>query len=368
MACAPPLAVLGTDAVMVDVGICIAATTNRTWHSQNGSETHSGVQAITFYAYGADDRFVNDTALDASANGGLGNDYLKGGTGSDRLVGDVGNDLLRGFSGDDLLKGGDGADRLYGGKGVDRLLGGPNRDSLFGGGASQADRLKGETGRDRFLLQPDDRAVDISSADNVIHFRRGVEYSRTNWTDAEIEGVDEAFAMMADRTGDHRLLDDVLTGDALYFEHGGYDRSDWIGLNVEDPYRDSSGEWQYKRTIYLSPSSGLSGRAEITEEMVDVTLHETGHNWEEEGPVWDDFKQISGWTQRNRSGDEDYRRGTDDTEKWWYLASADFASSYARTNPYEDFAETFHAYFTGVGRAAAGDAKIDMIDRLIAEV
>jgi len=67
-------------------------------------------------------------------------------------------------------------------------------------------------------------------------------------------------------------------------------------------------------------------------------------------------------------GDErDYTRSGDG--EWWYRDSAVFVTEYARTNPREDFAESFAAYFMlladrdfrpGVGAEAIPD-KIDFM-------
>ena len=59
------------------------------------------------------------------------------------------------------------------------------------------------------------------------------------------------------------------------------------------------------------------------------------------------------------SGDEpdgDYVQGGDAGGEWWHLASAQFASGYAMTNPNEDFSESFEAYFRDVGGFSTGPA------------
>jgi hypothetical protein len=118
------------------------------------------VREITFEGLNGDDRFVNDTALPCTANGGAGNDYLKGGSGADRLYGDAGNDVLYGEAGDDYLNGGLGADKLYGGAGNDFLDGGHRSGivlcALGYSGDGSPDVLVGGTGADTFVrdLQP----------------------------------------------------------------------------------------------------------------------------------------------------------------------------------------------------------------------
>jgi hypothetical protein len=53
------------------------------------------------------------------------------------------------------------------------------------------------------------------------------------------------------------------------------------------------------------------------------------------------------------SDNPDYRRGR--VGNWYYLADSDFARFYGRSNPLEDFATSFAAYFTdSIGERFAG--------------
>jgi Ca2+-binding RTX toxin-like protein len=111
--------------------------------------------------------------------GGDGDDRIGGGAGPSRLFGDDGNDnvfgsfaddILSGGSGDDVVSGFTGNDQVFGDDGNDRLNGDQGNDSLFGGfgndiligtdtftpqslvGLGEIDILKGEQGRDTFVL------------------------------------------------------------------------------------------------------------------------------------------------------------------------------------------------------------------------
>jgi hypothetical protein len=88
-----------------------------------------------------------------------------------------------------------------------------------------------------------------------------------------------------------------------------------------------------------------------------VVFHETGHNWDtaaEYAPSGSEWLALSGWVYSTSSPGSGYVRGSDDTAKWWYQASHanDFSydsgkadPEYGKTNPYEDFATSFEAYF-----------------------
>ncbi len=61
--------------------------------------------------------------IDATVDGGVGNDTIEAGSGNDFLSGGDGNDLLRGGRGDDVMYGDAGNDSLFGGDGNDLLYG-----------------------------------------------------------------------------------------------------------------------------------------------------------------------------------------------------------------------------------------------------
>jgi Ca2+-binding RTX toxin-like protein len=93
-------------------------------------------------------------AGDDSAVGGDGDDTLAAGLGQDRLFGGTGNDSLSGNDGNDTLTGGFGNDSLVGGTGNDTLIGVEPTvaGSGVGFGAGEVDRLRGDSGRDTFVL------------------------------------------------------------------------------------------------------------------------------------------------------------------------------------------------------------------------
>jgi RNA polymerase sigma factor (TIGR02999 family) len=121
----------------------------------NHSQVYKG--SVVFYGNAGNDLFFNNTALNAQAYGGAGDDVLFGGTGNDRLEGGDGRDGLSGGAGHDLLVGGSPSPEagdtagniLEGGDGDDHLYGGSQRDELHGQAGS--DTLVGNRGDDLLL-------------------------------------------------------------------------------------------------------------------------------------------------------------------------------------------------------------------------
>jgi hypothetical protein len=101
--------------------------------------------------------------------------------------------------------------------------------------------------------------------------------------------------------------------------------------------------------------------------------HEIGHNWDgfPANPVWYQFVSLSGWTNDLSTYLADpgaYVLSTD--QSWWHSKSASFARDYAKTNPYEDYASSFQAYFLQFANESDVGAnkipqKIDNIDQLL---
>ncbi len=84
-----------------------------------------------------------------------------------------------------------------------------------------------------------------------------------------------------------------------------------------------------------------------------VIIHEIGHNWDDE---YDEagWAAISGWVESEASPGPDYVQAADDG--WWYDSTLEgFVSDYARTNPREDFAESFTSFFMILGGLEFGN-------------
>jgi hypothetical protein len=98
-----------------------------------------------------------------------------------------------------------------------------------------------------------------------------------------------------------------------------------------------------------------------------VVYHEIGHNWDQphENDSAPEFYELSGWTRvpQGESVPPDLSQGTDNSD-WYYRSDATFARYYARSNPREDFAEAFSAYFLdGAGLPYLGGPGAQAIPR-----
>ena len=112
--------------------------------------------------------------------GNVGNDRLRGGPGEDRLIGHQGNDRLVGGADDDRLIGKSGNDRLKGGSGSDILRGGAGDDWLYGQGGG-SDRLRGNRGRDTFVLERGEGESiiqDFQDGRDRIGLSRGISFNQ----------------------------------------------------------------------------------------------------------------------------------------------------------------------------------------------
>ncbi|MCA9212473.1 MAG: hypothetical protein KDB27_05380 [Planctomycetales bacterium] len=342
---------------------------NDTLDGGSGNDTikgGSGNDSITG-SYGDDtiwgesgDDTVDGGYGDDNIHGGDGDDVIRGYVGNDTLRGDSGNDVLRGDSGNDYLYGGSGHDSLYGHDGVDRLYGESGLDGLFGGDG--VDLLWGGSGQDRFLsrgIQLDELWQDKTSSEAVVTFEPGsyTVYDQVflpaSWSDAEIEQVDAALAVMHQSVGSTKLLKQA-NGDPITF------------LQRKAVTPTNKGGWNSGGTITIVENGPISK---------GLVFHEIAHNWDSNLFTFPAFKQISGWTSwpSYLPVPAGYMRGNNnlsgDTSPWIYKTNANFASNYARTNPNEDFAESFEAYFKEVdGTNYTGpniDAKFDYISNFI---
>ena len=119
---------------------------------------------------------------DDTVNGGAGNDALSGGGGKDTLNGDSGSDALSGGSGDDTLNGDDGRDLLDGGRGADLLNGGAGNDVIFAVDSSDKDKIDG--GADDADTRGDtafvDRGDTVTGVENVRTFGRPTTTTTAN--------------------------------------------------------------------------------------------------------------------------------------------------------------------------------------------
>jgi Ca2+-binding RTX toxin-like protein len=309
---------------------------------EDGSDTLYG-------SAGADELEGGDGADEL--HGGDGNDTLSGDAGNDDLYGDAGADVLHGGHGDDELYGGEGGDDLYGDVGDDVLMGMDGDDGLFGGFGD--DELWGGDNEDRFLVRDGiDEDQDKTSSDALLTFRD----RDASWTDAEIEAIDEALATLHRFTGDKTLLERE-SGNDLTFDRE-IVHPDTTATSAVLAVNNNSGEI----TFYDDAFSSVVP-------VVQIVFHEFGHNWDDEGDVWSEFKDASGWDAIGVWESRESGQSLSDDGEWYYDTGTAFVEDYGETNPYEDFACVFALFFMHQhGEDYRADGSFESTSDLIASI
>ncbi len=291
----------------------------------------------------------NDTIYggtgDDFVEGDQGNDFISGQEGADRLIGGVGDDRLNGGQDDDMINGGDGDDliagqsgndSLYGDSGKDRLHGGNGRDGLFGG-VGGGDRLTGGEGDDRLLPFAEggsgrprviDRIVDKNREDAVLPIANrltvsgSVLYRGEAWTNQEVQAVDASLKTLHMTISNSKLLKGANGKSNTLFKFD--EDNKYAGVN-------------FRRKKYIGIAENILSAS--SNSLDSIVFHEFAHNWDEpaENRFIRDFRAISGWDGSRNRGDTRSRDGD-----WYYNDSrSDFFTTYAQTNPKEDFAVSF---------------------------
>ncbi|MBX9628321.1 MAG: hypothetical protein K2X82_31265 [Gemmataceae bacterium] len=333
-------------------------------------------------AYWVGSTFVDDTGNDTVfagagddwSDGGLGNDWMQmgadqdfaaGGLGNDTVFGEGGNDFLIGWEGDDELQGGEGDDTLRGQGGRDRLFGNAGNDGLFAGIGDGVETLVGGTGADRFLVM-EDVIADLRPEDARVTFRNSgaltgqkmagqsgtYSFAAGFWDNGQIDRVDVALANLQNATGNTRLLKTAGRGEMSFRA---------VGMQT-DKNAFRSGGWNSGTEItYVN----IQGKGDL--DVQETVYHEFGHNWDDpsENRYANDFRAVTGWRPHSngpKGGSlfppAGYLLSTDAGGTWDYLASRanTFAREYGKTNPKEDMATTWEAYF--VNRYHGGAATL----------
>jgi hypothetical protein len=279
-------------------------------------------------------------------------DVIRGNARDNCLYGNNGNDRLYGMAGTDKLYGGIGNDALFGGPGADKLYGGPGNDSLLVNDDQDVDIAFGQTGDDRFLVRVGtggaNDTTDWTTKDAHIFFEDGVlatvpfsnfatpgVYAAGQWTTQDIEWVDAAFSEVVWRTNNNKLVKTANGGEMTFVRQGNTLAGPAGIAGWNDPNAPNG-------RISINQHGINLGRTLI----MDTVFHEIGHNWDREYNAagwW----ALSGWTNADPENSA-YSKGTNQNVNWWYLSSAAFSSAdsyYSQSDPDEDFAESFTAYF-----------------------
>ena len=300
---------------------------------------------------GDDQLFAADVGRDDDA----GRFFALGGDGDDSLVGSNGDDSLDGGLGGDTLRAGGGDDDLYGGDGADYLDGGTGGDGLVG---SPGDTLVGGDGPDRFL-DPVDLAARLGQPVQIADYRQSKD-ALLRFTDANADGSQTPEGATSAEAADYGrwTADQVKRADETLslMQHATGNLSLFKG-------RSDGAEFEFLKTPPESEDSTIVGSyqgglirvygGDLGDFLPAVIAHEIGHDLD--GIITRrGWNNLSGWVQSDARPGTAYARGGSDTASddatgfdtpWWYKDQSWFPTDYARTDPFEDFSESFEYYW-----------------------
>jgi hypothetical protein len=325
---------------------------------QDGNDIMNGGDGFDVMNGGAGDDQMNGEAGNDWILGAAGNDDLTGWDGNDILLGEDGDDRIHGNAGNDFVSGGLGRDDLFGGANNDDVEGGPGNDGLFGGGGK--DTLNGGTGTDRFLkwvaagntttIQGAQSYESITSFKDTTSTQTfsvqglTLRYQPASWSEEQIEQVDGGLDFLHAEVGNTKMLKLSGGGNVTMFRYGNY-----IPYNATDGNNDAND----MRANDMGPGfTGFNrnngqiwfGDGAFTSdfEVAETTIHELAHNWDKENGKFNEWKALSGWVETtNPNANQTLSRDG----RWVYNSNTEFFRNYGRTNPYEDFATSFEAYY-----------------------
>jgi Ca2+-binding RTX toxin-like protein len=187
----------GNDRITVGAGVLLNATIDGgtgndwIWGGGGADVIHAGKGNDHVYGCGGDDQLFADA----------GNDKMWGGAGNDVMEGDIGHDWLRGNDGDDDLLGGDGHDHLHGGAGADEAWGGTGFDHLHGEDGD--DFLYGEDGHDLVYGELGNDLLDGGSGKDKLWGGAGDDRIKGGWGNDHLNGGDGNDLLDGDEGTDH---------------------------------------------------------------------------------------------------------------------------------------------------------------------
>jgi len=292
--------------------------------------------------------------------GGYGDDTLSGGDDLDIILGEAGRDLLNGDGGNDIMSGGSENDLMYGDAGNDQLEGNGGNDGLFGGAGKE--HLFGGSGIDSFLkwegagntTTVHDRKSNESltvfknttSVQTFNHQGVTLRYNPAVWGEDEIEQVDVGMDFLHQETGNTRLLRRSNGTNQAMLRFGDYiPYNDTDGKNdVKDAFANQEGPRfagfnKGDGRIYLNHLTFDDAPVSV---IASIVVHEFAHNWDTENGKYAEWKGLSGWVAGSNPG---LGQSLSSDGKWVYNSDDPFARDYGKTNPLEDFATSFEAYF-----------------------
>ena len=184
-----------------------------------------------------------------------------------------------------------------------------------------------------------------------------------------MEVLDIAFAQLQRRTENTRLLKDSLADRAIQFKKA---ESLPDGQPTENVLTNLGSEEDpvLERAIWFAEWDETNDEANQVRK--NRTLFEIGHNWNSEREIgenlpadvydWQQFLNLSGWTNEDPGNPENYTQSGDG--HWWYLTESNFINERARFNPFEDWAITFTVAVNQGDDSAAPDKVASVNDFL----
>ncbi len=354
----------GLDTISGDAGDDVIAG------GEDNDTISGGLGSDLIFAGQGDDTVSGDGGSDF-IYGQAGNDFLRGGDAIDIIRGSEGDDILHGDAGNDRLFGENGDDRLFGEAGIDRLFGGNGSDALVGG-TGEANRLSGgeDGGRDRFVVAADDLVFDRLGGDALLRFVNG----SSEWTDLEIEVIDDGLDRLVKATGNTRLLTDPLSGQPLVFvKENTIPQGTSLATNtlveVEDfIFNPATGRLEAtprleRRISFADWPEGVGNVSNLRTLEVPRTIALGWASREAISSVlptqtslWNQFLRLSDWLEEAPTNNPELYSVSGDGQ-WFYRKDSQFAVDTqddiadrndldARLNPQQDFASTWQLFFT----------------------
>jgi Ca2+-binding RTX toxin-like protein len=192
------------------------------WKITGRRQYTPAVTSVSYIGLAGNDRFTNASAINATADGGAGDDVLKGGLRNEVLIGGIGNDTLTGGFGYDWLYGGEGTDTLVDSNGVGFVLtdtgiswGGGSTDGLNSieiadlTGGDGADVMNGKNFSGKLTLHG-------GAGNDSLHGGTGANFLYGDDGDDDIrgsEGIDKLYGGTGNDYLDGKGGDDLLHGD-----------------------------------------------------------------------------------------------------------------------------------------------------------
>ncbi|MCA9129993.1 MAG: hypothetical protein KDB22_23055 [Planctomycetales bacterium] len=328
------------------------------WGGSGGDTIEGGDDNDFLYGNDGDDTIVG-AYINNPWETGNADDWMEGGNGSDWMFGGIGNDTMYGaepgnvtyVDGFNILNGEIGNDRLFSGTGMNQLIGGDGDDGLVAYG--QSSELIGGRDQDRFVLYAGSFNVvdDKSSEDVAIYLTDALavnnqrldgfgtqqfSFTAGMWTQSEIQRLDGAFNSMHQATGNTRLLKKSDGSEITISRIGAKTQ----GTAVIGAWNNGD-----SNTITLTNNGAAN-----TNTLLSTIYHEFGHNWDEgtENAFIvgaGGFLSLSEWIEADDRPTTHHTGSTGIGDTWWHSIYANFARSYGRLNPFEDYATTWETYF-----------------------